>query len=347
MFIQPHRCFNTDDLTVICPVCKSSTYLNPNMIFKVNPECYHKMCDSCVERIFTSGPAPCPVAGCGKTLRKNRFKIPRFEDLAVERECDIRARVAQILNHSEADFDSLRTYNDYEEWKEELIMDLVSGNNVQEWERKLKEHAKENQESIKANARHEEDLREQVKEDERVRIERSELSRAEAQREFQEELAEREAGRKEVINKILNTNSDVLRVAKEAESVLQKRAAARNQPSTANGTMGVTSGSGDANITGKTTGSVGAAKSTGFSISGLKKIQPQTKEVEKVYDAFDGLSLQFKYYSLAEKYFHPRSNAVDKEKGHASGGYLGWDYQRRAQMDAHAGLGIFVEEEKA
>lgn len=77
----------------ICPVCKSSRYLNPNMKFKVNPECYHKMCESCVDRIFSHGPAPCPIAGCARTLRKMKFREQTFEDLKIEREVDIRKRV--------------------------------------------------------------------------------------------------------------------------------------------------------------------------------------------------------------------------------------------------------------
>jgi hypothetical protein len=80
----------------VCPVCKSSRYLNPNMRFLINPECYHKMCESCVDRIFSSGPASCPVAGCRKTLRKNRFRQQTFEDIGVEREVDIRRRVMHM-----------------------------------------------------------------------------------------------------------------------------------------------------------------------------------------------------------------------------------------------------------
>jgi len=100
----------------ICPVCKSSRYLNPDMQFKINPECYHMMCESCVDRIFSHGPAPCPIAGCARyvthmhelylrptltlpicekrTLRKAKFRKQTFEDLKVEREVDIRRRVA-------------------------------------------------------------------------------------------------------------------------------------------------------------------------------------------------------------------------------------------------------------
>jgi CDK-activating kinase assembly factor MAT1 len=69
------------------------------MKFLVNPECYHKMCESCVDRIFSHGPAPCPIAGCKYTLRKNRFRKQTFEDLKVEREVDIRRRVASMYVH--------------------------------------------------------------------------------------------------------------------------------------------------------------------------------------------------------------------------------------------------------
>lgn len=66
------------------------------MRFLVNPECYHKMCESCVDRIFSHGPAPCPIAGCKRTLRKAKFRSQTFEDLKVEREVDIRRRVNRV-----------------------------------------------------------------------------------------------------------------------------------------------------------------------------------------------------------------------------------------------------------
>lgn len=79
-----------------CPVCHSRRYLNKSMIFKINPECYHRLCNSCVDRLFASGPALCPIAGCGKTLRGNKFRVPTFGDLRLEREVDIRRRVATV-----------------------------------------------------------------------------------------------------------------------------------------------------------------------------------------------------------------------------------------------------------
>ena len=97
--LKPSAC-RTDAASDVCPVCKSSRYLNPNMKFLVNPECYHKMCESCVDRIFSHGPAPCPIAGCARTLRKGKFREATFEDLKVEREVDIRRRVASMYVHS-------------------------------------------------------------------------------------------------------------------------------------------------------------------------------------------------------------------------------------------------------
>ena len=79
-----------------CPVCQSSKYMNPHIKFLISTECYHKMCESCVDRIFSHGPAPCPIAKCKRTLRKAKFRKITFEDLKVEREVDIRKRVARV-----------------------------------------------------------------------------------------------------------------------------------------------------------------------------------------------------------------------------------------------------------
>jgi len=131
-----------------CPVCKSDKYLNPNLKFLVNPECYHKMlvpcqasesgqadgrCETCIDRIFTLGPAPCPQ--CGRMLRKAKFRKQTFEDTLVEREVDVRRRITKLyfpfliylkdhtydrFNKRREDFRTLREYNDYLEDVEEI-----------------------------------------------------------------------------------------------------------------------------------------------------------------------------------------------------------------------------------
>jgi CDK-activating kinase assembly factor MAT1 len=66
------------------------------MQFKINPTCYHRMCDTCVDRTFGKGNNICPVAGCAKTLTFRGFRRATFEDLKVEREVDIRKRVMKV-----------------------------------------------------------------------------------------------------------------------------------------------------------------------------------------------------------------------------------------------------------
>jgi hypothetical protein len=80
-----------------CPVCHSKRYLRPDMKFLINPECYHMMCDSCVDRIFAhGGVARCPIPGCNKMLRRGKFRAPTFEDMRMEREVDIRKHIASV-----------------------------------------------------------------------------------------------------------------------------------------------------------------------------------------------------------------------------------------------------------
>ncbi|RSL88609.1 hypothetical protein CEP52_015175 [Fusarium oligoseptatum] len=130
-----------------CPVCKTTRYFNRDMEFRINPECYHRMCKTCVERIFKDGPNQCPYAGCHKTLRLRGFKTAFFADLGVEREVDIRRRVAAVFNKVEEDFETLEDYNEYLEMVECLTIDIVSGTEeakrkaeaqLSEWEAKHK-----------------------------------------------------------------------------------------------------------------------------------------------------------------------------------------------------------------
>ncbi|KAK9479087.1 CDK-activating kinase assembly factor MAT1-domain-containing protein [Lipomyces japonicus] len=131
----PEAIKSTDD--EVCPVCKLDTYMNPSMKFLINTECYHKMCESCVDRIYSTGPAPCPHVNCGRILRKNRFKKQIFADVAVEREVDMRKRAAKLFNRRREDFPSLREYNNYLEEVETTVLDIVNGINVAEAEIKL------------------------------------------------------------------------------------------------------------------------------------------------------------------------------------------------------------------
>ncbi|CAD6913885.1 unnamed protein product, partial [Tilletia controversa] len=108
-----------------CPQCKTDRLIAPKLRLLVSP-CYHKMCESCVDRIFSLGSAPCPQ--CGATCRKNQFGVQTFSDLGVEREVDVRRRVGKIYNKQDRDFPSMEAYNDYLEEVEEITFNLI--NNV-------------------------------------------------------------------------------------------------------------------------------------------------------------------------------------------------------------------------
>ncbi|KDQ60621.1 hypothetical protein JAAARDRAFT_31582 [Jaapia argillacea MUCL 33604] len=107
----------------VCPVCKSDRFLNPKLRLLVS-SCYHKMCESCIDRLFTLGPAPCPI--CTKTLRKLAFTPQTFEDLEVEKEVSIRRRINKEFNRRREDFPDLRAYNDYLEELEDIIFNLIN-----------------------------------------------------------------------------------------------------------------------------------------------------------------------------------------------------------------------------
>ena len=97
-------------------------------------------CESCIDRIFSLGPEPCPV--CHQTLRKAHFTAQSFEDLNVQKEVVIRQRIAKwcalprsrshhdltdvrnSFNKLEEDFITLRAYNDYLEEVEDISVSI-------------------------------------------------------------------------------------------------------------------------------------------------------------------------------------------------------------------------------
>ncbi|KAK5697656.1 TFIIH/NER complex subunit, partial [Elasticomyces elasticus] len=219
---------NRGDDDEVCPVCKSSRYLNPDMRFLINPECYHKMCESCVDRIFSSGPSNCPVAGCHKTLRKNRFRKQTFEDINVEREVDIRRRVMQILNRREEEFDSKRAWDDFLEQREEIIANLVHGTDVAKTESDLQSYASDNVRSIRTNQALEAQEATSFQEQQTLQQEQARLRRQAAREEYEEQKRELLAGREDVLSRLASGKpSDAASIAREGHKVLLKKSSAR------------------------------------------------------------------------------------------------------------------------
>ncbi|KAI1613641.1 CDK-activating kinase assembly factor MAT1 [Exophiala viscosa] len=127
-----------------CPVCGSDPRTHPGLRFKINTKCYHRICEGCVDRNFSSGKAECPVAGCHVALWKREWRTQTFEDLKIEREVEIRKRVNKTLDRQEDEFETKRDYDDFLELREELIMNLVFKTDVAATNRKLREYAAAN-----------------------------------------------------------------------------------------------------------------------------------------------------------------------------------------------------------
>ncbi|KAE8366178.1 CDK-activating kinase assembly factor MAT1 [Aspergillus caelatus] len=339
---------NRGDEDEVCPVCKSSRYLNPDMQFLINPECYHKMCESCVDRIFSSGPANCPVAGCHKTLRKNRFRKQTFEDINVEREVDIRRRVMQILNRREEEFDSKRAWDDFLEQREEIIANLVHGTDVAKTEADLQKYAQENMRSIRANQALEAQEASSFQARQTEEQELARLRREAVRQEYENERRELLAGREDVLSRLAaGRPGDAATIAREGQKVLlkkssarrseedrirQKQAALRNSDARKAGQAGITAAD-----------KAGDAGDTGL-IKGLKRIK--TPEPEKPYDPFGGMVPDKRdYYTLRDFYPSSYLDPIRQDTRMQAGGYDLREYYSRTLLEAFAGLGCFIDEE--
>lgn len=135
-----------------CPRCKTTSYRNPNLKLLVNI-CGHKLCQTCVDVIFTRPSAACPQ--CNTALRRNDFRAQQFEDAGVEREVDIRKKIVKIFNKRQIDFsscgDPLRAFNDYLEEVEIIVFNLVNKIDVDSTKKKIEQYKKHNEHLIRKN----------------------------------------------------------------------------------------------------------------------------------------------------------------------------------------------------
>ncbi|KAI9807947.1 MAG: hypothetical protein M1825_005253 [Sarcosagium campestre] len=333
----------------ICPVCKSSRYLNPNMRFLINPECYHKMCESCVDRIFSHGPAPCPVAGCHRTLRKQRFRKQTFGDIHVEKEVDVRRRVAKTFNQRADDFETLQDYNNYLEEVETLTFNLLNNIDVAETEAKLAAHAAQNADNI---SRNDEMLaRESASAEARQAQERDEARQRREYARLQDELErkDRDDTKKELLDRLTSAaGADADKIAREARRLAQQRTSERRRAVPMNGTKVVVSQDGPVLASDEASTVAGGTPPRPFVIKGLKRADPrrrqQQQQPEREYDPFGGLSDRREYSVLRHHYNHPWLDRARTDPSITAGGYDVREYETRALVEAFSGLGVFIED---
>ena len=312
------------------------------------------MCESCVDRIFSHGPAPCPIAGCRRTLRKPKFRKQTFEDIQVEREVDIRRRMAKTyaacfrnspvrslvktdsdsFNRREDDFVSLLAYNDYLEKVENFTWNLINGVDVEETEKTISAYAEENRREISRN----ESVAAQEAQSRKARAAEEQelirLRREDARREDELERREKADMRKGIINKLATTDGDAASIAREGQRVVLKKSLARRaavDKQRDNDPFAAGTENGDA--------------SSGIIFKGLKKRVAPTPE--KPYDPFGGWSVENEYFVLQGQYDWDWLSQARTDIRHTAGGYDVNDYCARALCEAFSGFGVFIEDEVA
>lgn len=312
--------YDKDDM---CPVCKMIRYLNPDMEFLINPECYHSMCTGCVNRLFNDGPNQCPYAGCHKTLRRKNFKTAFFGDLAVEREVDIRRRVNSVFNQVEDDFETLLDYNNYLQMVEDLTFDLVNGTDQKRREAEAQ--------LLQWELDHKPD------------IERNRKAGREAEEQTRRRLAaEQEMARQRRISALREEQEEKIAQARNREAVLDSMATGQRVQLKKRG-AGIKA---NVDTSAAAVASLSGASDVGkLSIRGLKeKRKPVVSEGP--YDPFGGFDFVPSRYKIHGGLNHPLVDRFMLDRAHITGGYSFEEYISRAMYEAFAGLGVFIEDEK-
>lgn len=187
------------------------------------------MCESCIDRLFTLGPAPCPV--CGKILRKLAFTPQTFEDLGVEKEVAIRRRMAKEFNKRREDFADLRSYNDYLEEVEDITFNLIHNIDIPETEARIAAYRQENAALIELNIQREEQYHKYLKEQEDAERQEREQRAFEQRRLEDEEREEREKERREIIDKLETSDKDAAKLIARSRADALRRSNARHSSS--------------------------------------------------------------------------------------------------------------------
>lgn len=321
-----------------CPICKTLRYMNRNMTFLINPECYHPLCNNCVDRLFENGPNQCPYVGCHKTLRKKAFREPMFADLNVEREVDLRKRVAAVFNNTEDDFEDLRAYNDYLDMVETLTMELVYGTDAERAAAsdRLMTWEDEHRAEIEKNRRHGERLREQTRRQVQAEQKAARERRAEAARQEEEERALKAKQREEDLDALASAPQ-----GQGSKVMLKKRGQHRKDALAESEAAAMRRAA--------------AAASGGLSIKGLKKKAgpgaggpggAAGDEERGPYDPFGRLDLNPSRYTVKTHYPNDLLENIRHQPETMAGGYNVQEYYSRALFEAFAGLSVFVGDEK-
>ncbi|CCE65159.1 hypothetical protein TPHA_0K00250 [Tetrapisispora phaffii CBS 4417] len=313
-----------DENKDMCPICKTDRYLSPDVKFLVNPECYHKICESCVDRIFSLGPAQCPYTRCDKILRKNKFKTQVFDDVGVEKEVDIRKRVFNVFNKTLEDFDgNLDEFNKYLEEMEDIIYNLDHGIDVEDTEEKLHSYEELNRQLILNNIERNRQELQNFEQRQHFEKEMKMKKRMLEKQIDEEDKMNKEWARREIVNRLTTTASteDVIEGVKN--TVKLKKSSARRKLEEINRVLKSNSY---------------LASTVGLNASRIKKSVPFTP--------FNGDRDPFKRYIMNEiVYEDPFIKDLTKKNEYIASGFRTDFVYDRLLTEAFMGLGCVLSEE--
>ncbi|ODV81657.1 RNA polymerase II transcription factor B subunit 3 [Suhomyces tanzawaensis NRRL Y-17324] len=326
----------------MCPICKTDKYLSPNMTFLINPECYHKICESCVDRIFSLGPAPCPYPKCGKILRKNKFKKQIFDDILIEREIDIRKRISNIFNKTEEDFPSLDEYNQYLEKVENVIFNLNNGVDKEKTEEEVNKYEAENKiEILEKSMRESQKNSDFTKYQEAVERLKQEKLRIQKQMEI-EDIQYQKQQQQELLDKLSSSNTaNSDEIIKQQQSNMQKRSQFRKRQLQQLTSQLDQNFSKNNPLTKKEVDNEPKAPFTPF--QGDRELKKRYELLPIPRDVDDLLDID---NHADETYQDPYVNKLAKNKEYLGAGWRLHTVFERALDEAFMGLGCFIEKEK-
>lgn len=330
-----------DRSTDMCPICKTDKYLSPNMKFLINPECYHRMCESCVDRIFSFGPAPCPYSGCSKILRKNKFKRQVFDDLAIEKEIDVRKRVSAIYNKTEEDFKSLDEYNRYLEEVENIIFKLSNGIDVEETRAALSRYENEHKiEALEKNMRENRKTSDLQKYQESAARLKQEKLRIEKQMEL-EDAAYQKQQKQELLNKLSNSvRSSSDEIVTQVNENLRKRSLSRKKQ------LQQITNQLEQDFQSSNPLAKGAEQNIPENASPFTPFAGD-RDLHKRYRVMDSdVSENLKDIAGNHSYYDPYADRLSRNKQFLGSGWRVNSFFERALEEAFRGLGCFIEKEK-
>merc|ERR1711977_230401 len=143
-------------------------------------------------------------------------------------------------------------------------------------------------------------------------------------REEEAAKADVEQSRREVLERLANTDEDARKITMQAQKIILKKSGARREMAQA---LGEANGS----------------AAGGLTLRGLKKREAPV--VEKPYDPFGGVDLTPSRYVLQDDYQSEWLANAKSDQRHMAGGYSMQEYYARTMFEAFSGLGVFIEDE--